>query len=102
MLIQIHDGNGRPKIANPRGRKPVILISADGTYIEEWNGASVWGDQHVAGDPSTKRRWYPKGGDGHSLFLQPGRKYIGLARHAGDTGVTALVDDGATVDMKWS
>jgi hypothetical protein len=102
MLIQFKDGKGNPKKGSPSGRKPVVGVSADGTYIEEWNGASIWGDQHNSGDPSNKRRWYPKAGDGKSLFLAPGHKYIGIARHKGDTGITAVVDDGGTVDQIWS
>lgn len=101
MLIQFHDGHNKTKIAVPAGRTMVVGLSADGTYIEEWNGASVWGDQHYPGDPSNKRRWYPKAGNGHP-FLAPGRKYIGIARHKDDSGIVAVVDDGGTVDVRWS
>lgn len=101
MLIQFHDGRGRPKVGHPGGRKPVVGLSADGTYVEEWNGASIGGDFFAAGDPANKRRWYPKDGSGHG-FLPPGHKYIGLARHQDDSGVTVCVDNGSTVDGRWS
>ena len=91
----------QPRAGVPAGRKCVVGVSVDGTYIVEFNGANIKGDERHQSDPSNLRRWYPKAEDGKTLFLGVNQHYIGLAAHLDGGGVTATRNDGATVDGTW-
>lgn len=100
-VITFYDKNGHPKPGKPTGRHACGGPSADGTFIEEWNGASISGDTHAPGDPANLRRWVPRDAAGHSV-LGPGQTFTGLVVRDDRKGAYAVRNDGATFDGNFS